>query len=365
MQENDNQLRTAEKTFSYNSTTLSQFAALSSWQVQLGSEQDATTADFVMYTLTNGVKKSSHNAYKSWAGSIQQLAFWTRTLTDADVRQAFGGTAPVEMQVGLANGASTEFRSETSAVGTGNWEELNPSLAAGGSVSVTYTNAFKIAVPQVLTLIPTPGSASGALLVKMNNTLVKSVAVMPGRTNLVPIASKFFTTGVNTLTLQRADSGSSPLVLDAFLLGGSWVAGRNSASNDVFPAEHAEWDSVGTWYAGSTWHKLWRGVTTTLSITINFPVEQKLLDRGYKFRYKHRIVRAGNRQIDFILNGETIKTCTPTGGVTPYDLPSEKLRAGYNTLQLKPSGSISDFSCFSYHLVEFEAPPDGTMLILR
>ena len=365
MQENDNQLRTAEKTFSYNSTTLSQFAALSSWQVQLGSEQDATAANSQMYVMTNGVKKSTQNSYKCWAGSIQQLAFWTRTLTDADVRQAFGGTAPVEFQVGMANGASTEFRSEASAVGTGNWEELNPSLAAGGSVSVTYTNAFKIAVPQVLTLIPTPGSASGSLLVKMNNTLVRSVAVMPGRTNLVPIASKFFTTGVNTLTLQRADSGSSPLVLDAFSLGGSWVAGRNSSSNDVFPAEHAEWDSVGTWYAGSTWHKLWRGVTTTLSITINFPVEQKLLDRGYKFRYRHRIVRAGNRQMDFILNGETIKTCTPPGGVNTYDLPSEKLRAGNNTLQLKPSGSISDFSCFSYHLVEFEAPPDGTILIMR
>ena len=365
MQENDNQLRTAEKTFSYNSTTLSQFAALSSWQVQLGSEQDATTADFVMYTLTNGVKKSSHNAYKCWAGSIQQLAFWTRTLTDADVRQAFGGTAPVEMQVGLANGASTEFRSETSAVGTGNWEELNPSLAAGGTLSLTYTNDFAIMVPQVLTLIPTPASASGALRVKVNGSLVKSVAVMPGRTNLVPIASKFFTTGVNTLTLQRTDSGSSPLVLDAFSLGGSWVAGRNSSSNDVFPAEHAEWDSVGTWYAGSTWHKLWRGVTTTLSITLNFPVEQKLLDRGYKFRYRHRIVRAGNRQMDFILNGETIKTCTPPGGVNTYDLPSEKLRAGNNTLQLKPSGSISDFSCFSYHLVEFEAPPDGTIIIVR
>ena len=79
----------------------------------------------------------------------------------------------------MANGASTEFRSEASAVGTGNWEELNPSLAAGGSVSVTYTNAFKIAVPQVLTLIPTPASASGALRVKVNGSLVKSVAVMP------------------------------------------------------------------------------------------------------------------------------------------------------------------------------------------
>ena len=365
MQEGDNQLRSAENTFTYNSTTLSQFAAQPGWQVQLGSEQDATAANSLMYCITNGATKSSQNSYKCWSGSIQQLAFWTRTLTDAEVRQALGGTAPVEMQVGLANGASTEFRSETSAVGTGNWEELNPSLAAGGSVSVTYTNAFKIAVPQVLTLIPTPGSAPGSLLVKVNGTLVKSALVMPGHTNLVPIASKFFTTGVNTLTLQRADSGSSPLVLDAFSLGGSWVAGRNSASNDVFPAEHAEWDSVGTWYAGSTWHKLWRGVTTTLSITLNFPVEQKLLDRGYTFRYRHRIVRAGNRQMDFILNGETIKTCTPPGGVNTYDLPSEKLRAGYNTLQLKPSGSISDFSCFSYHLVEFEAPPDGTIVIVR
>ena len=366
MQENDNQLRSAEKTFSYHNVNLSQLAAQSNWQIQLGSEQDVSSTSTVIYTMTNGARKASHNAYKCWAGSIQQLAFWTRTLTDADVRQAFGGTAPVEMQVGLANGASTEFRSEASAVGTGNWEELNPSLAAGGSVSVTYTNAFKIAVPQVLTLISTPASAPGSLLVKVNGSAVKSVAVMPGHTNLVPIASSFFSTGVNTITLERTDSGSSPLVLDAFSLGGSWVAGWNSPSNDVFPAEHAQHDSVGTWYAGSTWHKLWRGVTSSLSITINFPVEKRLLDRGYAFRYRHRIVFGGQRQIDLILNGTTIKSgVIPPVGVNTFDLPSEVLVDGMNTLQLKPTGGGGNFSCFSYHLVEFEAPPEGTILIMR
>ena len=366
MQENDNQLRSAEKTFSYNSSTLSQLAAQSNWQIQLGSEQDVSSTSTVIYAMTNGVKKSSSNAYKCWAGSIQQLAFWTRTLTDAEVRQALGGTAPVELQVGLANGASTEFRGETSAAGTGNWEELSPSLAAGGSLSLTYTNDFAIMVPQVLTLIPTPASASGALRVKVNGSLVKSVAVMPGHTNLVPVASTFFRSGANTITLERTDAGASPLVLDAFSLGGSWVAGRSSSSNDVFPAEHAQYDSVGTWYAGSTWHKLWRGVTSSLSITLNFPVEKRLLDRGYTFRYRHRLVYGGNRQMDLILNGTTIKSgVIPPVGVNTFDLPSEVLVDGNNTLQLKPSGGGGNFSCFSYHLVEFEAPPDGTLLIIR
>ena len=365
MQEGDNQLRSGSTTFSYDSKKLSQFAAQSNWQIQLGSEQDVTSTSTVIYTMTNGARKTSHNAYKCWAGSIQQLAFWTRTLTDADVRQAFGGTAPVELQVGLANGASTEFRGETSAAGTGNWEELSPSLAAGGSLSLTYTNDFAIMVPQVLTLIPTPASASGALRVKVNGSLVRSVAVMPGHTNLVPVASTFFRPGANTITLERTDAGASPLVLDAFSLGGSWVAGRSSSSNDVFPAEHAQYDSVGTWYAGSTWHKLWRGVTSSLSITINFPVEKRLLDRGYTFRYRHRIVRAGQRHMDFILNGESIYSGIPSGGVNVYNLPSDKLVDGMNTLQLKPTNGGSDFSCFAFHLVEFEAPPDGTIVILR
>ena len=365
MQEGDNQLRSGSTTFSYDSKKLSQFAAQSNWQIQLGSEQDESSTSTVIYAMTNGVKKSSSNAYKCWAGSIQQLAFWTRTLTDADVRQAFGGTAPVELQVGLANGASTEFRGETSAAGTGNWEELSPSLAAGGSLSLTYTNDFAIMVPQVLTLIPTPASASGALRVKVNGSLVKSVAVAPGRTNDVPVASTFFRPGANTITLERTDAGASPLVLDAFSLGGSWVAGRSSSSNDVFPAEHAQYDSVGTWYAGSTWHKLWRGVTSSLSITLNFPVEKRLLDRGYTFRYRHRIVRAGQRHMDFILNGESIYSGIPSGGVNVYNLPSDKLVDGMNTLQLKPTNGGSDFSCFAFHLVEFEAPPDGTIVIVR
>ena len=48
-----------------------------------------------------------------------------------------------------------------------------------------------------------------------------------------------------------------------------------------------------------------------------------------------------------------------------FNLPSEKLVDGVNTLQLKPTNGGSDFSCFSYHLVEFEAPPDGTIVIVR
>jgi len=92
---------------------------------------------------------------------------------------------------------------------------------------------------------------------------------------------------------------------------------------------------------GSTWHKLWRGVTSSLSITINFPVEKRLLDRGYAFRYRHRIVRAGQRHMDFILNGESIYSGIPPGGVNVYNLPSDKLVDGMNTLQLKPTNGAA------------------------
>ena len=67
-----------------------------------------------------------------------------------------------------------------------------------------------------------------------------------------------------------------------------------------------------------------------------------------------------------ILNGTTIKSgVIPPVGVNTFDLPSEVLVDGNNTLQLKPSGGGGNFSCFSYHLVEFEAPPDGTIIIVR
>ena len=69
--------------------------------------------------------------------------------------------------------------------------------------------------------------------------------------------------------------------------------------------------------------------------------------------------------MDLILNGETIYAGIPPGGVNTFNLPSEKLVDGMNTLQLKPTNGGSDFSCFSYHLVEFEAPPDGTIVIVR
>ncbi len=137
------------------------------------------------------------------------------------------------------------------------------------------------------------------------------------------------------------------------------------------PGERAGYDSGGTWHAGSFWKKLWRGVThpgsSSQHITITFPVEQKLLDKRYSFRYRHRIVTGGARQMDLILNGTTIKAnFVPPFGVNTFDLPSELLTGGNNTLKLQASGSKDGiYSCFSYHLVEFEAPAAGTMVILK
>lgn len=370
IQEGDNTLRTATTTFSYDSTKLSQLAALSSWQVQLGSEKDATTPTKI-YEMTNGVKTMSDNAYKCFAGSIQQLAFWTRTLTDEDVRQAFGATAPVEFQVGLANGKSSEFTASSTSVNPDNWSELNPSISAGGSISVAYTNDFAIKVPQLLKIIPTSASATGTLLVKMNGAAVKTVLVEPGRTNCVPVdAALFAASSLNTLTLTRTDNGSTPIVVDALSLGGSWVAGWDSPHNDVFKAEHAVNNTVGTYYAGGDWHVLWRGVTTSGTssqrITLNFPIEKRLVDRGYAFRYVGRVNTAAGRDVDVILNGTTILgTYELTQKVHTIPLPSEYLVDGMNTLVLQAAGTKTGYSCFSYHLVEFEPPADGTMIILR
>ncbi len=371
-------LMKGETTFSYTSGKLTQFAAQSSWAVEIGSENDMTSENNI-YVKVNGVEGTHNNAYKCFRGSVQQLGIWTRTLSEAEILEAMGAPAPALVRVGLGNGTSKEFASTATTAGTADWENLNPSLAAGGSLSVVFTNdAVTCTLPQVLTLIPTPASGSGAVRVALNGTPVKTVPVAPGRTNDVVFAAKLFLTGANTLTLTRADSGATPIVFDTFYLAGSWFEGRFSTANDVFPSEHVA-NTRGTHYAGSDWHWYWRGLTAPSKPaklhTFNFPVEKRLIDRGYAFRYRHYVNSVGHnsnesagRWADFELNGTKLATnVLMRAGTFTYDFPSELVQDGMNTFAIRSvtGEGGQGWANFSWHAVDFIPPPDGTIMIIR
>lgn len=375
-------LMKGSKTYTYTNPSsgrkLTQFAAQSSWTVEIGSELDMAN-EGQMYNKVGSEKATSHNAYKCFRGSVQQLGIWTRTLSEAEILEAMGAPAPALVRVGLGNGTSTEFASTVTTVGTADWENLNPSLAAGGSLSVAFTNdAVTRTLPQVLTLIPTPASGSGAVRVTLNGKTVKTVPVAPGYTNDVFVATNFFLTGANTLTLTRADSGATPIVFDTFYLAGSWIEGRFSLQNDVFPAEHLA-NTHGTHYAGSDWHWYWRGLTapskTAKLHTFHFPVERRLVDRGYAFRFRHYVNSVGHnnnepagRWADFELNGTKLATnVLMRAGTFTYDFPAELVQDGMNTFAIRSvtgEGGLG-WANFSWHAVDFIPPPVGTLLIIR
>ena len=169
---------------------------------------------------------SSENFF---SGSCQQVAVWPRALSDAEVVEAFGFPRPSVWQVGLENGASTEFSSNHAASQTIDvqkpWHDVSPSLNAGESRTVTFSlRAEEVdAGAQVLLIKPLSGSAT--LSIAINGQSVESKVVQEGLTQYWFIPKAMLVRDMNELVISRTDSGNASLELDMMQMAGSWQLG--------------------------------------------------------------------------------------------------------------------------------------------
>ena len=363
-------LMKAEKTYAYNASTITQLAAKPDWNVVVGLEKngDIWGGGSPYCRVVNGVAQSAQPCCNCFKGAIQQLGFWTRALSEAEILEAMGAPAPALLRVGLANGTSAEFASTATSVGTANWEDLNPSLSAGGSLSVAFTNdAVTCTLPQVLTLVPTPSSGSGSVAVSLNGVPVQSVLMASGRICDIAIATNFFRSGANTLTLTRTDSGATPVTFDTFYLAGSWIAGNPGVK---FPKSEWEANNTRTLYAGGDWH--WKCAAMTPSANANshvfyVPIEKRLIDKGYVFRYSHNVLQYGGGSgmtADVYLNEvKIVEGMAIKAGTVTCDLPSNVVVDGTNKIEVRYAGG-DGWANFSWHAVDYK-PLRGMVLIFR
>lgn len=192
------------------------------------------SASSCVFTRGYGVSSGYSWTY-GFRGAFHQIAFWDRTLSDNEIREAMSGGAgrPNLVQVGIEGNGINEFATSSQSASVSNlgaWEYLNPTLSTENQTATISFNcpALWAGLPQYLRLPVAGNSSSGVVSITLNDEVLGTASVVAGRTSLVYIEEGKIVSGNNTLVISRV-SGDS-LVLDAVTLGGSWKFGETVSS---------------------------------------------------------------------------------------------------------------------------------------
>ncbi len=340
-------------------------------RVNLASTKDAYSA-----TFTNGVHNADM-ANKAFEGAFHQIAFWDRTLSDNEIREAMaGGTSrPNLVRVGIEGNGINEFAAtstKTSVATDGDWENLNPTLTAQNpSATITFDcPALWAGLPQYLRLPMASTSSSGAVSITLNDVSLGIANVYPNKTSLVYVEEKKITSGENTLVLTRT-SGDA-LVLDAVTLGGSWKFGDSVTSfNDA---------SVGASIATVVGPDCWvfnpacgndkfhaRGTTWSINgDTLSFPVFMpKDLVGKVRGELLFKTATAANGcQFRWLVNGTETLSVASGGPNTQYtcNVNDGAFVDGWNNIVWNRQSNWINFSTFQFTVLP---PVKGLMIIIK
>ena len=325
---------------------------------------------------TNGLY-SSDLANKAFEGAFHQIAFWDRTLSDDEIREAMaGGTGrPNIVQVGMEGNGIDEFASSgntASVSNTGAWENLNPTLtAANPTATIAFTcPALWAGKPQYLRVPMAATSTEGSLSIALNGETLGTVDVAPGKVALLFVPQSKIVSGGNTLVLTRTEGES--LVLDAVTMGGSWQFGQNvgSFANTGLPEDSPDryvfhpangsdkTHNRGTFSNGGERETnfdffvpadmvgKFRGVFTTRTQNTGWPTASEM---PYSFHVN------GTKIGDFKLKG---------GTETTVKIPDNSIVPGWNRAYWKTTSS-GYWANIDWHKFEVKPPPKGMMLVIR
>lgn len=319
------------------------------------------------------------NATKSFRGTIQSIAFWTNSLTEAEMREAAAWPRTDLWRVGVENGSVGEFNGEGSSVvldvDEDRWS-VPKAIPAGGSVTFRFPldSTGEAAMPQVFRLVPTEDSPSGMFKVKVNGTVVGTRAVSPGKIARWFVPETMLLAGAtNTLELTRTDSGASSVKIDTAVFGGSLQYGKRDGANMDFAMEGRYQDKVNYWLIGANWYDGNRAIfgtgtnsagksTSHTNTCLRFSVPSEILS-NYDWGIKFRTIGTGN--VNMELNGVDLGTYT-SHATHEFAVP-EGLMQSDNSLRISNTRPYVQGVYFapdylSLYLVE---RPSGTMLLLR
>ncbi len=333
-------------------------------RVNLASQKDAYSA-----TFTNGVYNSDMGN-KAFEGAFHQIAFWDRTLSDDEIREAMAGGAgrPNLVQVGIEGNGATEFAagaSETSVSNTGAWENLNPTLsAANETATITFTCPAPWAgLPQWLRI--RGASGSGHISASINGTAIGSRTVSADGVSRIFVPANVIAAGDNTLVLTW-ESGSP--TLDAVQLGGSWKFGESISS---FSYQNSVTDNPDNYLfnpacGSDEIHHRGLKAGSGSQTYFDFYVPADLVGR-YRGVFATRAQNTGGAEKNFALhaNGEMIGDYKLKGAVvTEVKISETDLTAGWNRLSWT-SNSGGDWANIDWHSFTLLPAPSPFLLIVR
>ena len=299
-------------------------------------------------SYTNGIY-NSEMVGKAFEGAFHQIAFWDRTLSEEEVREAMaGGTGrPNLVQVGMEGNGVAEFATSSqsaSVANTGAWEYLNPALSAQNPTATISFTCPSLWAGQPQWLRVCGASGVGRVAATINNAAIGECAVAADGAGRIFVPANIIVSGANTLVLTRTDG--SP-VIDAVTLGGSWRFGNNvnsfgyQSSNETNPDRYVFHPACGsdeihnrsTFSNGGSREThfsifipedlagRYRGIFTTRTQNTGWPTAAEM---PYSFH-------ANDTKIgDFVLKG---------GTETEVTIPETALVAGWNTFYWKTTSS--------------------------
>ena len=185
---------------------------------------------------------ANDNYIKCFRGSIQQVAFWRRTLTRQEMLQALCYPRADLWRAGVEDGAAREFADGPKEGGCDADSDMPPlrnGLAAGESTTFTFqlTKDFEDQRNQILRWKSVDTSAAGALRASVNGAALPVEKVAPGQWAQWFVPARDLNAGTNTVTFARADAGAGAVVPDVLTLGGAVQVGRTNNSYGEFALE--------------------------------------------------------------------------------------------------------------------------------
>lgn len=298
-------------------------------------------------TFTSGVNGGVNADFH---GAFHQVAFWDRTLSLDEAKEAMG--RPAIVSVGLEdNDGNCEFMKKSASIrAEGDWEKLDPVMTMqNSSIDIDFTcPKFMVGLSQFLRIKVTPQSSTGIIQPVLNGKQLDEILIRPDRAvNMIKVANDVITEGDNKLTLTLV-SGSK-VEIDALTLGnGSFQYGN---SIDDFGYDTNNFDSylLNPICGNGKFHCRGTSKPTPYVCTYRLP-EDIAGNIGGLLTLDVQNTGGDEYPVDFAVNDEVLRTIyVKGGGKYSVKVPCELLAAGENKMSFTPTSGW-----FNINSIKFE-----------
>lgn len=324
--------------------------------------------------------EASANPSKLFRGVLQQFALWHRTLSKTEMLEAFAGSRPSALRIGLDGRAKDVFtRKETSVDANARWEELDTTLTRDNpAVTVRFRFALETdaTVSQLLRIKLANDSASGRLAVTVNGKAGRhhEIGIEPQHAGFVLVPAKNLQAGENTLTVTRTDGGDGSLVIETLELGGGWQRGLDDGHGDaVFEMEGVSTHEIDL--ADGNLKHFKRGYLGGNDLyskeVIRFRVPAEIAGKVRSSVY-FRTAYAGEKTSATYpfcvrLNGEDLLPIDDLQKNTGYSakIPPSKLRPGENVLEFGAEPGAAGYVNNACWRFQYDGLSRGALVVIR